>query len=71
MTKKVASVINTDLKEKGLELIDIKVEFGIIGRKLAVIDTMNRDNMRVWDNKGKIFPGHRELCEILVPGRKV
>ncbi|MEA3506249.1 MAG: phosphoribosylaminoimidazolesuccinocarboxamide synthase [Elusimicrobiota bacterium] len=71
LTKKVASIINFDLKEKGLELIDIKVEFGRIGRKLAVIDTINRDNMRVWNPEEKIFPSHKELCEILMPGRKI
>ncbi|MDA3792974.1 MAG: phosphoribosylaminoimidazolesuccinocarboxamide synthase [Elusimicrobia bacterium] len=66
ITEKVAGIINGDLKKKGLELIDIKVEFGKKKKKLMVIDTMNCDNMRVWDAESEVFLGHKKLYKILM-----
>jgi len=51
---KVCGLIKDDLKGRGLELIDIKVEFGIVGGKIALIDEISAGNMRVYKDGSKL-----------------
>ena len=44
---RICDLIYNDLKNRGLELIDIKVEFGIVDGKIALIDEISSGNMRV------------------------
>lgn len=65
LTKKVARVIHKDITGKGLDLVDIKVEFGVLNDEITVIDTMNSDNMRVFDKNGR-YIANRELLNRLL-----
>jgi len=51
---KVCDLIKDDLKGRGLELIDIKVEFGMVGGKIALIDEISAGNMRVYKDGSKL-----------------
>ena len=53
LTKKITAIVKDALGEKGMELYDIKLEFGRIGEKIALIDEISGGNMRVFKN-GKI-----------------
>ncbi|MCL2801681.1 MAG: phosphoribosylaminoimidazolesuccinocarboxamide synthase [Treponema sp.] len=53
-TLKICNIIKNDLTVRGLELIDIKVEFGMVNGKLALIDEVSAGNMRVYQNNKKI-----------------
>ena len=53
-TIKVCDIIRDDLKSRGLELIDIKAEFGLVGGKIALIDEVSPGNMRVYQNGKKL-----------------
>ncbi|MCL2601635.1 MAG: phosphoribosylaminoimidazolesuccinocarboxamide synthase [Treponema sp.] len=53
-TVKICGLIRDDLKNRGLELIDIKVEFGIVDGKIALIDEISAGNMRVYKNGAKL-----------------
>lgn len=50
MTKRLGAIIRDDLAEKGLELYDMKFEYGRIGedRHVALIDEISGGNMRVY-----------------------
>ena len=48
LTKRVTTIIRDDLAEKGLELYDIKVEFGKISGEVALIDEISSGCMRVY-----------------------
>ncbi len=48
LVKQVARMIKVDLAEKGLELYDIKFEFGVIDGEVALIDEISGGNMRVY-----------------------
>jgi phosphoribosylaminoimidazole-succinocarboxamide synthase len=50
----VCDVIKDDLKSRGLDLIDIKVEFGMVDGKVALIDEISAGNMRVYQNGKKL-----------------
>ncbi len=63
LARKVALIIKDDLSLKGLELVDIKFEFGRVGRKIVIIDDISGDNMRVFKDGVQIAP--RELAEIV------
>lgn len=63
LTKKVTALIKGVYDKLGLELIDIKFEFGRIDGKIALIDEISGDNMRVRKNgKGLL---QKELCAIV------
>ena len=47
LTIKICDIIKNEIDKRGLELIDIKVEFGIINGKIALIDEISPGNMRV------------------------
>ena len=54
LTIKVCDLIKGDLNNRGLELIDIKVEFGLIDGKVALIDEISAGNMRVYKDGSKL-----------------
>lgn len=56
MTQKIAAVIAKDMEEKGLELYDIKFEFGYVGDEVILIDEIASGNMRVYKNGKYIEP---------------
>ena len=43
-------MIGEELQRLGLELIDIKYEFGLAGDRLLLMDEISSGNMRVWEN---------------------
>ncbi|MCL2762749.1 MAG: phosphoribosylaminoimidazolesuccinocarboxamide synthase [Treponema sp.] len=53
-TIKICDLIYDDLKSRGLELIDIKVEFGMVDGKIALIDEVSPGNMRVYQDGKKV-----------------
>ncbi|ABI68518.1 phosphoribosylaminoimidazolesuccinocarboxamide synthase [Syntrophomonas wolfei] len=63
LARKVAVIVKNDLALKGLELVDIKFEFGRIGQEIVVIDDISGDNMRVFKNGIQVPP--RELSDLV------
>jgi phosphoribosylaminoimidazole-succinocarboxamide synthase len=53
-TIKICDLIYDDLKKHALDLIDIKVEFGMVDGKIALIDEISPGNMRVYQNGKKL-----------------
>jgi len=51
---KICGIVKSDLENRGLELIDIKVEFGMVDGKIALIDEISAGNMRVYQNGSKL-----------------
>ena len=47
LVKKVCQIVKDDLSTRGLTLIDIKVETGLVDGKVALIDEISAGNMRV------------------------
>ncbi len=63
MTRKVTKIVADDLKEKGLDLYDIKFEFGYDANgDVMLIDEIASGNMRVYKNGEYIEP--MELSEL-------
>ena len=57
MTQKITKIVADDLKEKGLELYDIKFEFGYApDGSVMLIDEVASGNMRVYKNGEYIDP---------------
>jgi phosphoribosylaminoimidazole-succinocarboxamide synthase len=58
LTKKIGSVIKKELQNKGLELYDIKFEFGRVGdgAHIALIDEISGGNMRAYKDGVYIEP---------------
>lgn len=56
LVRKAAEVIRDELQSKGLELIDIKFECGKVDGRLAIIDDISTDNMRVMRNGKPVSP---------------
>jgi len=57
LTQKICEVIKIDLAEKGLELCDIKLEFGKDKQgKIILIDEVSGGNMRVLENGEPVLP---------------
>lgn len=52
-TQKITKIVSDTLKAKGLELYDIKFEFGYAGDEVILIDEIASGNMRVYKD-GKI-----------------
>lgn len=57
-TKKIATLIQQELSIKGLELYDIKLEFGYLNDRegIALIDELSGGNMRVYKDGHPIHP---------------
>ena len=53
LTQKISRIIKDELAKKGLELYDIKLEFGRAADGVVLIDEISAGNMRVYEN-GKI-----------------
>ncbi len=60
LTVQVAKVVDRELLQRGLNLIDMKIELGLVDGKIAVIDEVSPDAMRVMDKDGNIL-SHEEL----------
>ena len=58
LTQKIAGIVKQDLAKKGLELFDIKFEFGRVGedRHIALIDEISGGNMRAYQNNCCVEP---------------
>ena len=64
LTKKISTLIKDDLAKKGMELYDIKLEFGRVDGEVALIDEISGGNMRVYKD-GKIVEP-LELVELIL-----
>jgi phosphoribosylaminoimidazole-succinocarboxamide synthase len=53
-SKRIADIVYDDLKNRGLELFDIKLEFGIVNGNIALIDEISAGNMRVYKDGKKL-----------------
>jgi phosphoribosylaminoimidazole-succinocarboxamide synthase len=57
LTQKICAVIKKDIAEKGMELCDIKLEFGKDKQgKIILIDEISGGNMRVLENGNPVSP---------------
>ena len=56
MTKKIAGIVKDALAEKGLDLYDIKFEFGKIDGEIVLIDEISGGNMRVYKEGSYVEP---------------
>ena len=57
MTQKITKIVADDMKEKGMELYDIKFEFGYDAEgKVMLIDEIASGNMRVYKDGKYIDP---------------
>ena len=53
-TIKISDIIRENFSGKGLDLIDIKLEFGLVEGKIALIDEISPGNMRVYKDGKKL-----------------
>ncbi len=58
MTRKISGIIKEELAKKGLDLYDIKLEFGRVGedKHIALIDEISGGNMRAYKNGEYVEP---------------
>ena len=63
-TRKAIALIKADLAAKGMELIDIKLEFGETRGQIIIIDEISGDCMRVM-KEGKIL-SPKKLCNLVL-----
>ncbi len=56
MTQQITKIVADDLKEKGLDLYDIKFEFGYSGNEVILIDEIASGNMRVYKDGEYVDP---------------
>jgi phosphoribosylaminoimidazole-succinocarboxamide synthase len=56
LTKKISGVIKDVLAGKGMELYDIKLEFGRVGGNIVLIDEISGGNMRVYKDGEIVAP---------------
>lgn len=58
LTKKIGNIVKEELAKKGIELYDIKFEFGRVGknREIALIDEISGGNMRAYKDGKYIEP---------------
>jgi phosphoribosylaminoimidazole-succinocarboxamide synthase len=56
LTQQISTIIKEDLAQKGLELYDIKLEFGRNNGKIILIDEISSGNMRVYQNGKAVDP---------------
>ena len=64
MTQNITKLIKEVLAEKGLELYDIKLEFGRVDGKVALIDEISGGNMRVYKDGEIVAP--LELVQLIL-----
>ena len=56
MTQKISGIVKEALAEKGLDLYDIKFEFGYYNGEVILIDEIASDNMRVYKDGEIVEP---------------
>ncbi|NSJ92335.1 phosphoribosylaminoimidazolesuccinocarboxamide synthase, partial [Coprococcus sp. MSK.21.13] len=58
LTKKISGIVKDELAKKGIELYDIKLEFGRVGEDnhIALIDEISGGNMRAYKDGKYIEP---------------
>jgi len=64
LTKKISKLIKDDLAEKGLELYDLKFEFGLVDGQVALMDEISGGCMRVYKDGKSIEP--MELTDLIL-----
>ena len=65
LTHQVCRIVESDLADKGLTLIDMKIEIGFVDGEVVVIDEVSADAMRVMDGENNILD-HQTLYEKLL-----
>lgn len=65
MTRNVCRIVEADLTDKGLTLIDMKIEIGLVDGEIVVIDEISADAMRVMDQAGTVLD-HETVYERLI-----
>ncbi|PLC48692.1 phosphoribosylaminoimidazolesuccinocarboxamide synthase [Pollutimonas subterranea] len=66
LTRRVCRIVEADLAEKGLTLIDMKIEIGFVSGEVVVIDEVSADAMRVMDEEGRVLD-NGTLYEKMIP----
>jgi phosphoribosylaminoimidazole-succinocarboxamide synthase len=56
MTKKICRIIRDDLAKKGMDLYDLKLEFGRVAGQICLIDEISGGNMRVFMDGAPLDP---------------
>ena len=56
LTKRITKVVKDELSRKGLELYDIKFEFGYNGNEVILMDEIASGNMRVYKDGKRVDP---------------
>ena len=56
MTREITAVVAEEMKKKGLDLYDIKFEFGYAGDEVILIDEIASGNMRVYKDGKYVEP---------------
>lgn len=65
ITRNVCRIVEADLRAKGLTLIDMKNELGLVDGEVVVIDEISADAMRVMDDTGTVL-AHGTVYEKLI-----
>lgn len=68
MTRQIADIIREELQKKGIDLYDIKFEFGRVGKEktIVLIDEISGGNMRAYKNGEYLQP--LTLAELVLDG---
>lgn len=56
LTKKITKIVEGELNKKGMDLYDIKLEFGRVNGQVALVDEISGGNMRVYKDGEYIEP---------------
>lgn len=56
LTQKISNIVKDELKAKGMELYDIKLEFGRVNGNIVLIDEISGGNMRAYKDGSSIEP---------------
>ena len=56
MTQKITDIVDDEMQKRGMNLYDIKFEFGYVGDEVFLIDEIASGNMRVYKNGEYIDP---------------
>jgi len=64
LTQKMSTLIRDALAQKGMELYDIKLEFGRVGGEIVLIDEISGGNMRVYKDGTIVQP--RDLVRLML-----
>ena len=56
MTQKITDIVDAEMQKRGMNLYDIKFEFGYVGDEVFLIDEIASGNMRVYKNGEYIDP---------------